>query len=318
MSHNINQIQYLIGQFNSLINAFGQKPEQVKYFKEQSQGIVNLGQLQQNDLDFVYKVLGIQNTSNVKWSITMPKLQKFIEAMNYMVSCDTDTQRQRCLMQLLRDKKIENTVADLVDELYNNRLFGGNFDINSLKSNKFGTFGIVNASSQIKKSKNNQTKQHNKKISINTNSKESLVNILVDAKIEAISNNRSIINSIAYSLDSVGLGVIAFVLLDDAKNYRKIHIKNYEAACSCDPRYYDISIKDLLELSIKYTDTYKLNLLKAIERKEFYINEHIESFGESFALKQSTENWLRLNTRELKFVIEILLDASKKINQSSN
>ena len=61
-------------------------------------------------------------------------------------------------MQLLRDKKIENTVADLVDELYNNRLFGGNFDINSLKSNKFGTFGIVNASSQIKKSKNNQTK----------------------------------------------------------------------------------------------------------------------------------------------------------------
>ena len=220
-------------------------------------------------------------------------------------------------MQLLRDKKIENTVADLVDELYNNRLLGGNFDINSLKSNKFGTFGIVNASSQIKKSKNNQTKEHNKKISINTNSKESLVNILVDAKIEAISNNRYIINSIAYSLDSVGLGVIAFVLLDDAKNDRKIHIKNYEAAYSCDLRYYDISIKDLLELSFKYPDTYKLNLLKAIERKEFYINEHIESFGESFALKQSTENWLRLNTIELKFVIEILLDASKKINQSS-
>lgn len=302
MRHNINAVSYLIGSFNNLINSFGQKPESVAFFKNQSQGIVELGQISQDDLDLVYKILGMQNTENVKWSITMPRLQKFIEAMNYMISCDVDNQRARCLLKLMQAGKVDNTLADLIDEMYDGKLLGKNFNLESIKSNKFGTFGLIG--------NNNKKTNYKKPVNID---KGIAIDIVLQSKLAAVKSSKDVLSEIANTLDSIGLGEIAFILLRDAKENREIHIANCECACSCDPRYYNVSIRDLLGLNIKYPNVYKQSLIKAIKSGKFYINERIKQLGDTIGIKESTENWMRADTSEMTQVIEILIEANKAI-----
>lgn len=352
MRHNISQVSYLIGQFNSLINAFGQKPEQVDYFKTQSQGIVNLGQIQQEDLNFVYKVLGMTNTSNVKWSITMPRLQQFIMTMNYMISCDVDVQRQRCILQLIQQGKIDNTVAEFVDELYDGRLLGGDFDIEKLKSNKFGTFGVINTASKKSKGvvtsrnrskvndlkddnvgrntdnsdqrqKQDQSCESNQKaktsgIVDNTQlSREDMIEKLINAKVQAFKTSENPCIPIIDALCEMGLSATALILLDDVKapSDRKIRIRNYDAACQCDPTYYEVSITQMVGLDLRYPKTYKSNMLKQIDKGEYYIEEYIKEMKQTFGVKDSTTRWMQCDKALLQKTLELLFDANIRITE---
>lgn len=233
--------------------------------------------------------------------------------MNYMISCVSDNQRQKCLIQLMKADKIDNTVAELIDELYDNKLLGGGFNIDSLKSDKFGTFGVIGATN--KQIKNNHKESDSVKNLANKLSREDIVNELANIKLKSSKGYKDKYESIIEVLCEAGFSDIILMMVMDATSDspRFIHIKNYEACCSCDPRYFNVSIKELIGLDMSFPKSYKNSIIKSLQKGEFCIVEHIKSMGDYLGIQESTANWIRCNRKNLIDVIQIIIDANIKI-----
>lgn len=168
--------------------------------------------------------------------------------MNYMVSCELDIQRAKVLVQLMQSNKIDSKIAELIDELYDNKIFGNTPDIASMPESGFGTL----------KSDRSLKKQRNKQLDSKTT-----VERVVEAKRLASKSSRNVEKAVLDELANAGYGDIVVRIARDieAGNDRMIRIKNYGACCSCDPKYYNIKIKDLINLSLRYPSTYKSSLI---------------------------------------------------------
>ena len=66
-SYNVTNIQSLIGQFRSHIKTSGKSESTVRKYKEYVRQLIYLGKVQKEEVDYVYRLLGMQNTNVVKW-----------------------------------------------------------------------------------------------------------------------------------------------------------------------------------------------------------------------------------------------------------
>lgn len=250
----------------------------------------------------------------------MPRLEMFTEAMNYMVSCSIDTQRGRCLIQLLKSDRIDNTTAELVDEIYDNRLLGGDFSIDDVKSSKFGTFGVIGKYNKVNQDSAQRRVSNKKPAKAPSKSRkpEDMVSTLIVCRNNAVKNGKSVPLEVLNEISSDGFNYdVIDVLLNDVNSStpRYIRFKNYEAACSCDPRYHLVDIREIVGLSMKYPSAYKTSLLKALHNGEFVIVEKSSTFSDYLGVKESTSNWMDVDTESLKEVIGLLLDTNIAISK---
>lgn len=141
-NYNVNNISNLIGQFKSIITTYGKSENAVRLYKEHNRNLVSAGDVQQQELAFVYRLLGMRNTNIVKWGITLTRLDNFIKAMNYMICC-SESQRQDCLNKLYESGRIDNTVRDYIIELYGLNLSDSKPTLDSYKNSNYGTFAKV-------------------------------------------------------------------------------------------------------------------------------------------------------------------------------
>lgn len=82
--YNLNQISFLIGSFNNTVHTFGQNSKSVAFFRQQVNSLINIGQVQTSSAEFVYKLIGMENTDSVKWTISDEKVSEFINCMNVL------------------------------------------------------------------------------------------------------------------------------------------------------------------------------------------------------------------------------------------
>lgn len=103
--YDIQAIQFLIASFNSTVKEVGKTDSSVRLFKRQSDGLCSLGKVSKDDVEFVYRLLGMKNTNSLKWEISLNRLKIFTDAMNYMICCKDESSRCECLEQLMNSEK---------------------------------------------------------------------------------------------------------------------------------------------------------------------------------------------------------------------
>lgn len=81
-AHDIDTLSFLIASFKDIVQSFGQNSKSVEFYKRQVDGLLNIGQIRQEDADFIEELVGMENTNAVKWDIATQKIEQFIKAMN--------------------------------------------------------------------------------------------------------------------------------------------------------------------------------------------------------------------------------------------
>lgn len=121
--YSVDVVSSLVCMFKQAVDNYGKSSKTVAKYKEQIEYLTKndeyIKRLHiQDDLDFVYRLLGMQNTDAIKWETTLSRLNMFIGAMNYMQSCRGSKDKVKCLRVLLKSQKINRTVYDYITELY--------------------------------------------------------------------------------------------------------------------------------------------------------------------------------------------------------
>lgn len=143
MRHNLEAISFMIGSFKDIVNNFGKHAKSVQFFKKNLEGLVAIGQLNGADTNLVYNILGCKNTDAIKWDITENKLNIYTQAMNYILSYNTqDPKVIEALIYSFRynGNTLSKDMEDILRETFNIK--------NSKKDSKTVTnFGSVNYTS---------------------------------------------------------------------------------------------------------------------------------------------------------------------------
>lgn len=153
--YDIQAIQFLIASFNSIVKEVGKTDSSVRIFKRQSDGLCSLGKVSKNDVEFVYRLLGMKNTNSLKWEISLNRLKIFTDAMNYMICCKTPQQRRDCLNQLKDSEAIDSTVYNYIAEIYGLKEIPKK-KLDDFKTSEFGRFGQFSADTKLKNSINSK------------------------------------------------------------------------------------------------------------------------------------------------------------------
>lgn len=151
--YDINRISGLICLFKQTVSKYGKSSKTVKTYKEQIEYLMKNDKYIkqsdiQKDLDFVYRLLGMQNTDAIKWDATLDRLDMFISAMNYIEAYKTKKDKVKCLRYLLKNQKINRAVYDYVTEVHNLKAAERNLrfedmPVDDIEDNKVNTFGVL-------------------------------------------------------------------------------------------------------------------------------------------------------------------------------
>lgn len=114
--HNINSISFMIASFKDIVDSFGKKSESVSFFKRQIDGLCSINQLSLDDVDLVYRLLGIVNTDAIKWDIAETKLAQYISAMNMLIRYNDATIQTYIIYNLDSQDKISSAVKEIICE----------------------------------------------------------------------------------------------------------------------------------------------------------------------------------------------------------
>lgn len=194
-SYNVNNIQSLIGQFRSLIKTSGKSESTVRKYKEYVRNLIYLGKVQKEEVDYVYRLLGMQNTNVVKWNITTVRLDKFTRAMNYMICCKTPQQRRDCLNQLKDSEAIDSTVYNYIAEIYGLKEIPKK-KLDDFKTSEFGRFGQFSTDTKLKNNRNSKhaaEAEDDKKIKLSDS--EAVIRQKIDSNSKAKKPIKKVVNS---------------------------------------------------------------------------------------------------------------------------
>lgn len=215
--YNLQTISFLIGSLNSVTTNFGKNSKSIEFFKQQVNALVNIGNVRAVDAEFVYKLVGMENTDAVKWDITTPRINEFINCMNYLYNMTfrSNTEIMDILIQLKNNNIMTDKTEKYIEELYDVQ---SNTAKLPTKGKGFGT--------------------------INTKLSQDKQNCGVDPGSE-LERLMGIVLAITQKYRANGNITPC------------IRIRNTEAVCSCDPAYHYIELKynideNLLNI-LKYT-----------------------------------------------------------------
>ena len=142
--YNLNQISFLIGSFNNTIHTFGQNSKSVAFFRQQVNSLINIGQVKESSAEFVYKLIGMENTDSVKWNISDEKVSEFINCMNVLfpLSQSGELNSDVIINQYLFSLKAQGIMTDKTEK-YIRDLYGVHLK-DSIKINtNTHTFGVI-------------------------------------------------------------------------------------------------------------------------------------------------------------------------------
>lgn len=116
--YNINTISFLIASFIDVINKFGKNNKSVDFYKSQVSKLIAIGQISTQDAKIVEEIVGMQNTSAVKWDIAEHKLNSFINAMNEVIGYVSQEDIMFVAEKLVAQKIITEQIASIIYKLY--------------------------------------------------------------------------------------------------------------------------------------------------------------------------------------------------------
>lgn len=117
-TYNITTVLFLINSFKDIVDSCGKVNRTVDLYKKQVESMVISKQISVNDMEIVYELLGIMNTSNIKWNVADNKVSQFLSAMNLLLDIRDDSIRNNMINKLVNNKSISDSVANIIRKLY--------------------------------------------------------------------------------------------------------------------------------------------------------------------------------------------------------
>jgi len=244
---NVDSLSFLIGTFKNVVDNFGANSNSVKFFKTQVDGLISIGQVSNEDASLIYRILGMNNTTAVKWESTTSKMNNFIEVMNYMVTAKTPEQAYKIYTQLKSLEKIPKNIDEYIREIYGFKEATLPNKVNSFGSLNSSNSGSANTSESTKKTNTTQTNK-GKAIQIGTGA----------------ANNIKDTSCSDYDCTTLeDYNNIDKYLVKQLKAYNDklyISVKNSQAVCSADPIYFHCRLSELLN-GIEYYNSSEIREL---------------------------------------------------------
>lgn len=122
-TYNITTISFLVNSFTDIVDSYGAVNKTVDLYKRQVEAMVSANMLNAIDRDIVYELLGIVNTSNIKWSIADSKINQFLYTVNMLGDMRDEASVNNILNRLVHTNSITESVANIVKKIYKQ---GGN------------------------------------------------------------------------------------------------------------------------------------------------------------------------------------------------
>ena len=122
-TYNITTISFLVNSFTDIVDSYGAVNKTVDLYKRQVEAMVSANMLNAIDRDMVYELLGITNTSNIKWSIADSKINQFLYTVNMLGDMRDEASVNNILNRLVHTNSITESVANIVKKIYKQ---GGN------------------------------------------------------------------------------------------------------------------------------------------------------------------------------------------------
>ena len=140
--YNIQTVSFLIGSLNNVVQTFGSNSKSVAFYKQQVNSLVNIGQVSGADANFVFRLTGMENTDAVKWDLMTPRLDEFINCMNYL--CNVELNSNEKILNMMMALRTNEVMTDK-SEKYIRELYGleSNQATLPLKGNAFGTINVI-------------------------------------------------------------------------------------------------------------------------------------------------------------------------------
>lgn len=117
---NVDQINFLVNSFTELVHNFGENTKTIEYFRNNIDGLVRIGQLHSDEANLIFRIIGMENTNAVKWSITNDKVAQFSNALATILKNPIWTANSvNTLINNFRSNGyISQSVADLLKETF--------------------------------------------------------------------------------------------------------------------------------------------------------------------------------------------------------
>lgn len=122
-TYNITTISFLVNSFTDIVDSYGAVNKTVDLYKRQVEAMVSANMLNAIDRDIVYELLGVVNTSNIKWSIADSKINQFLYTVNMLGDMRDEASVNNILNRLVHTNSITESVANIVKKIYKQ---GGN------------------------------------------------------------------------------------------------------------------------------------------------------------------------------------------------
>ena len=116
--YNITTVIFLVNSFKDIVDSYGRVNRTVDLYKRQLEPMIISKQISINDRDIVFELLGIVNTSNIKWNTADNKVSQFLSAMNLLLDITDDSMRNNMINILIDNKSISDSVANIIKKLY--------------------------------------------------------------------------------------------------------------------------------------------------------------------------------------------------------
>lgn len=116
--YNITTVMFLVNSFKDIVDSYGRVNRTVDLYKRQVESMIISKQISINDRDIVFELLGIVNTSNIKWNTADSKVAQFTSAMSLLLDIRDNDDRNIIINRLISTNSISESVANIINKLY--------------------------------------------------------------------------------------------------------------------------------------------------------------------------------------------------------
>ena len=116
---NIETIQYLVNYFKSTVMLMGKSDFAVNSYRENTYELVKIRQLGYYEVKVVEKLLGMENTDTLKWTITNKKLSQFDKSLQYLLPFGFDCiSALDKIKELKKERVVDESIIEILQIMY--------------------------------------------------------------------------------------------------------------------------------------------------------------------------------------------------------
>lgn len=118
-NYSINTIVFLINSFKDSIESFGRSTNTIEMYKDQVENMLRSNLINYCDKEIVYELLGILNTNNIKWTVTVNKISEFLYMINFMSEARTEDERKSAIKMFKDSQRFSDSTLKIVNKIFN-------------------------------------------------------------------------------------------------------------------------------------------------------------------------------------------------------